>query len=329
MNAPLFRSILAATDLSEASDAVLRAAGCLAAASGATLHVVHAFDLPATPYVDATTGLGTTTGLETFPERVRDARVALQAQCIRALPDGVEPATREVVIYVAHRAIVERAQAVEADLIVLGPHRRRGFADALLGTTADRVIRTSPVPCLVARGELELPLRRVVAPVDLSEPARNALDQAVAWSAALGVRSGDEALPATELRVVHVVPRFLVAPDLPFDRALVGPGLHADVQGALDRAGGASGLAVEEELLFGDSLPDTITAFAAREAAGLVVMGTHGYGAIRRALIGSVASGVARSAPCPVLLVPPQRGAEEPRDDSFVSGYGALGGLVR
>lgn len=328
MSAPLFRSILAATDLSEASDAVLRAAGRLAAASGATLHVVHAFDLPATPYADAT-GLGTTMALESFPERVRDARVALQAQCIRALPDGVEPATREVVIYVAHRAIAERALAVDADLVVLGPHRRRGFGDALLGTTADLVIRTSPVPCLVARGELKLPLRRVVAPVDLSEPARNALDQAVAWSAALGAGSADALRPATELRVVHVVPRFLVAPDLPFDRALVGPELHGDVQGALDRAGGAAGVDVSEELLFGDSLAETITGFAEREAAGLVVMGTHGYGAIRRALIGSVASGVARSAPCPVLLVPPPRGAGEPREEAFAAGHAASSGRDR
>jgi nucleotide-binding universal stress UspA family protein len=44
------------------------------------------------------------------------------------------------------------------------------------------------------------------------------------------------------------------------------------------------------------------------------VLATHGYGAVRRALIGSVASHVVRAAPCSVLLVPPAlwgAGAEE------------------
>jgi nucleotide-binding universal stress UspA family protein len=38
----------------------------------------------------------------------------------------------------------------------------------------------------------------------------------------------------------------------------------------------------------------------------LLVLGTHGYGAIGRALIGSVTSRVVRAATCPMLLVPPQ-----------------------
>ena len=314
MSAPLFRSILAATDLSEACDPVLEAAGRLAAATGAALHVVHAFDLPETPYALPVAGAGVPSAIPvfpTFPGRLREAEVALEAQCIRALPPGVSPASREVRIYAAHRAILERAGAVGAELVVLGPHRRRAVADALLGSTADRVLRQAPVPCLVVRGELALSLRRVVAPFDLSEPARGALDVAVAWCGALGRHDADASVPAVELRVVHVVPRFLVAPDLPFDRAVVGPQLHEAVQGALERAGAAAAPAeVGEELLFGDSAAEAITEFAERQAAGLVVMGTHGYGAVKRLLLGGVASGVARAAPCPVLLVPPERDEE-------------------
>ena len=36
------------------------------------------------------------------------------------------------------------------------------------------------------------------------------------------------------------------------------------------------------------------------------MLGTHGHGALARALIGSVSSAVARRAECPVLLVPPR-----------------------
>lgn len=316
MDAPLLRSILAATDLSEASDGVLRAAGRLAAATGAALHVVHAFDFPETPYAPQLPGapMGVA-DLHTFPARVREAEEALAAQCARALPEGPAPASRDVQIYTAHRAILDRAEAVGADLVVLGPHRRRAM-DALLGTTADRVLRMAAVPCLVMRGELGLPLERVVAPFDLSEPSRGALDAAVAWCAVLGRRDGEWGLPAVELRVVHVIPKFLLSPDLPFDRAAVGPRLHAAVEGALGGRAGGGGIGVEEELLFGDGAAETITGFAAAEEAGLIVMGTHGHGAVKRLLLGGVASGVARAAPCPVLLVPPPRGAGADVEDS-------------
>jgi nucleotide-binding universal stress UspA family protein len=47
----------------------------------------------------------------------------------------------------------------------------------------------------------------------------------------------------------------------------------------------------------------TIVNYAAREAIDLIVMGTHGRGAIAHLLIGSVAENVVRKAPCPVLTV--------------------------
>ncbi|HWK90556.1 MAG TPA: universal stress protein [Longimicrobium sp.] len=46
--------------------------------------------------------------------------------------------------------------------------------------------------------------------------------------------------------------------------------------------------------------------------ADLLVMATHGYGAVRRALLGGTAQAVARRAPCPVLLVPPRLWKDAP-----------------
>lgn len=43
------RTLLAATDLGERCEEVLRTAGALAAASGAALHVLHAFDFAPDP----------------------------------------------------------------------------------------------------------------------------------------------------------------------------------------------------------------------------------------------------------------------------------------
>jgi nucleotide-binding universal stress UspA family protein len=50
------------------------------------------------------------------------------------------------------RTIVEEAERWRADVIVIGTHGRSGFAHLLLGSVADQVIRSSPIPVLVVRG---------------------------------------------------------------------------------------------------------------------------------------------------------------------------------
>ena len=129
------RSVLAATDLTPASNDVLGSAARLAQAAGARLHVIHAFDLELSAYP------GIDGAAPTFPGRIAQAHERLDAQLAHTLPERMEAASREIVIYAAHRAILERAEAVGADVIVLGPHRDRSAG--LLGTTADRVIRSA------------------------------------------------------------------------------------------------------------------------------------------------------------------------------------------
>ena len=51
----------------------------------------------------------------------------------------------------------------------------------------------------------------------------------------------------------------------------------------------------------------TLLEEAARLAVDMIVIGSHGYGAVARALLGSVSAGVVRHATCPVLVVPARR----------------------
>lgn len=62
---------------------------------------------------------------------------------------------------------------------------------------------------------------------------------------------------------------------------------------------------VSAHVLIG-SPPFEIVRFAEEHKADLIVMGTHGFGPVRRLLLGSVTDRVLRQAPCPVLTVPPQ-----------------------
>ncbi|MGM0575209.1 MAG: universal stress protein [Myxococcota bacterium] len=296
MAGPWIRSILVATDLTERTDPVLRAGAALAEATGADVHLLHAFDLNRPPYMESVEPAS-------FRARVEDARHALQAQVTRALPTGVGVTSSEVVIYVAHKAIEARAEEVSADLIVLGPHRSRRIADAFLGATADRVVRTAEVPTLVVRDDFSLPIRDILVPVDLSQPAQDALDEGARWAAAFGAPDPESGL--RDLRVLHVTPLTEGSEDS--DR--LAPAVEEDVRymasNALERTQTADSLRAVPEMVRGEEPAEEIIRYAEEARAGLVVMGTHGHGALKRALVGSVTSTVTRRCARPVLLVPP------------------------
>lgn len=299
MTAPaLPRSILAATDLTPACRPVLRAAGELALRAGAELHVVHAFDFPPSPYLEGDARA------DSFQGRIEEAERALRVEVLEAVPAGVRLGELRVEIYAAHRAVAYWAGAVHADVVVIGPHARRELELPFLGGTADRLLRTLEVPCLVVRGPLRLPLRRLLVPVDASEWAEAALRVALSWAGAFT----DEAVEETpRVDVLHVAPRIAAGDgEPPFARVEVLPGWNRGLETAVAESGVASRVRVREEVRFGDAPADEIVACAGETRADLLVMATHGYGAVLRALLGGTAQAVVRRAPCPVLLVPPR-----------------------
>lgn len=289
----ILRTILVATDLRERSAEVLRAAGKLAEMASARLHVLHAFDLPAISYCPQDQHSDVS-----FQGRIEEAQRELKQQIAEYVPAGVA-VTSDVVIYVAHKAVLEHAAAVSADLIVLGTHRARPVGDAFLGSTADRVVRTSDVPCLVVRGSLRVPLQKVLVPTDMSPAGEGALDVALRWTDAL---CGDG--KRSDLTVLHVVERSMDSRD-EFERTVVRPEIRRIIDGARSRAGD-SDVQVREEVRWASTPVDEIGDFIRSEDVDLVVIATHGHGAVKRALVGGVATGVARVASCSVLMVPPK-----------------------
>jgi nucleotide-binding universal stress UspA family protein len=81
------------------------------------------------------------------------------------------------------------------------------------------------------------------------------------------------------------------------------------------------GLPAELKFAVGTTHPaDELIAEAARQVeADLIVVGTHGRGAIGTAILGSVAKGLLHVAPCPVLAVPPPGRVLEPATDAVLT----------
>src|SRR5262249_25093660 len=76
-------------------------------------------------------------------------------------------------------AIVEEAEWASADLVVLGEPGKHRIKELFAGTTAERVIRHSRRPVLVAKVRSDQPYRRVVIAFDRSEAAQRALATAL------------------------------------------------------------------------------------------------------------------------------------------------------
>lgn len=158
------RTVLIGVSLEGESDQVVRSGLAVARAVGARVVLVHAIpEEPRLPSLE--TGLGD----DYFQRLIADGREKLQGQIERFGINDSELAGVEVRAGVPHRVLVDAARRAGADLIVVGATGSGPFAAELLGSTADRVLRKAARPVLLVRGELPVPPRRALAPVDLSE----------------------------------------------------------------------------------------------------------------------------------------------------------------
>jgi nucleotide-binding universal stress UspA family protein len=142
---PDIRHLLVAHDFSETSDAALDYALGLAQKLGARVTVVHAYEIPSHGAPEVL--ILATDWIKQFEVVARDALDKVIAEVRRRGLDAA-PALRRGP---AWRAINAAATETKADLIVIGSEGRTGLGRALLGSVAEKVVRTAPCPVLVVR----------------------------------------------------------------------------------------------------------------------------------------------------------------------------------
>jgi nucleotide-binding universal stress UspA family protein len=142
--------ILLATDFSATSTAALDLAKTIARRFGASLHLLHVLE---DPYV---TGAFAADVYAPPPPGLRESWLKNAEATIATLVTEAETrtlqATTEVTFGPIAGTIVDRAAALGADLIVMGTHGRGAVAHLLMGSVAERVVRTAHCPVLTTRG---------------------------------------------------------------------------------------------------------------------------------------------------------------------------------
>lgn len=218
-----------------------------------------------------------------------------ETEHIRTMVDVGEP--NEVITRIAARNTI--------DLIVMGTHGRGAFGRAMIGSVADRVVRSSVLPVmLVHPHERDLParphevgnIRRLVVPLDGSPFAAEALPVAVRLARLLEI----------PIHLVHAI-------DLEGDWLLGGDDDDLETLLAPMRDGLAAWLRDEVQALRDEGLEATSRLEVGRaahvisdgmEPGDVIVMTSHGASGLRRWLLGSVAEKLIRSTVAPVVLVP-------------------------
>ena len=278
--------LLCATDLLPKSEAAIDRAGMLAEQLQASLCLLHV--------------VSPTTAERNIEQSLQSAITGLGSRA-RA-PEWRFGPPPEVAVRTGSpsRLILDAIDKHRADLLVIGPHRKRGLRDVLEGTIAEKILSTRQCPLLIVRRPAEAEYKQVMLALDVAEES----DAAVQAAEALVLNARAQAM------VMHVC-------EPPYQGMMRSAGVGseevisyvndsrreaaAEIRDVLRRSSA-------DHTRYGVVIGESHPARAIRRAVemyqpDLLVMGTSG-GRVRRALIGSVASQVMDAADCDVLIVP-------------------------
>lgn len=288
-----FETLLVPTDGSDPAEAAAHRAFALARALDATVHLLSvadtrlagsSIDAGETPEIQNRLGDEAREQVASLAEEATAADVA----AVEAVRDGV-PATE----------IVDYAREQGVDCIVMGAYGRSDVERLAVGSVADAVVRTAPMPVVTVpwkpgdeRRE-QAAFERLGLATDGSDEAEAAARLGIDLGAALGANVhllsvGDTAL----------VDRF---PDLFDDKAEREERLNQRLSPlrSLARERGVDCVTAVE---FGEPAAEIVD-YTREHGVDCIVMGTRGRSGVRRVLLGSVASAVVHTSPVPVLTV--------------------------
>jgi len=194
--------------------------------------------------------------------------------------------------------IIRHARRHDCGLIVVGAHGRHQIRDWFIGTTAERVVRKSDRPVLVAKRLSGAPYDHVSVAVDFSDASRKAVEVARALA------------PRARFTLIH-------AYEIWFESRFSESGISEAAYNQLKQE--KENKLFREMTAFAQSCdlighdvdikvvtghPGTTVVDVARQAGSdLVACGTHGMSGMQYVLLGSVAQHILRESDCDVLTV--------------------------
>lgn len=313
-------TILAATDLSEASTDALRLAAMFAVRRGEPLVVAFARTASGATRRSLLGRLRGRSTAEEEPviegpvdEAEQRAREFVKMFTLNALDGWVEVPARmrfEVGHGVAADVLIALAEALQPSLVVAGTVGRGvlRLRRVVLGKTAHHLVRRCPAPTLLVPpdpGADHAALELILAPIDDSPGARAALKVAVQLRQELGARL----LPLHVFEPPRAHASEAIANNHRFTERFEQD-MQRRILTILDEVG--AGQIVDAFVLQRGKPGPAILKVAIERGADLICLGSHGRRGVSRVVLGNTAERVIAEAPCPLLIVPVAQPAASP-----------------
>ncbi len=303
---PRFGPILVPLDGSEAAEQALPVGARLARAAGETLHLATVEE-PLSALFESTE----------YPAVAQQIRDDTRRHLVEYLADARTVAERAGAPVVetallggdVAAGLSEHLTDRRVGLVVMTTHGRTGLSRFWLGSVAERLLQSSPVPTLLLRPGDEpqtWAFRRLLVALD-GEIEQEVMDAALALS---GLLPAPPALALVRIvePAVPVLTRLAVRPahfgsDWTERRQVEARTYLARLADRLR----TRGLEVTDQVLVGRPVHQQILRYAGAIVADLIVLGTHGARGLERLALGSVADKVIRQGELPVLVAPVRR----------------------
>ena len=282
--------LLAATDFSAPANHAVDRAAMIAKETGAILNLLHVVSFGP---------------LEKLRKLVQDASAALQQRILEAahgrlIAQAGTLAKRYGIsadVSVISGSLLNELQDASADMVICGARGESFMRHALLGSTAERMLRRTRRPVLVVKQAAHESYSTVLIPVDFSSSSLRAIKQAQAIA------------PQAEIILLHAyeVPfegqlRYASVDDTIINEYLLA--VKREATASMEALCREAGLGLDEAryvLVHGDPSACVIEQEQV-QSADLIVMGKHGENLIEELLLGSVTKHVLIESQCDVLV---------------------------
>ncbi|MFO0751698.1 MAG: universal stress protein [Thermodesulfovibrionales bacterium] len=284
----LYKTIVVAFDGSEFSRSALREASFRARRCGGKVILVHAVYFDEEEFGSA-------------PEQLEKRFDLGRSLCFQASEDASSHYGCAVEYVICQgdppEVITDIAREKQADLIALGTYGRKGLRRMLMGSVTARTVLDAPCDVMVVRrpcSDCTDSYESVLVPFDGSASGRKALARACALAKSDGA----------DVTVLYVIPRYEEMVGF-LRTGSIRNSLHREAERIMEEArkeASSSGVPVATMVREG-AAPEGIVEAARMLKSQLIVMGSHGWRGVDRALMGSTAERVIMNAPCPLLVV--------------------------
>lgn len=213
--------------------------------------------------------------------------------------------------------ILHISESRDIDLMVIGEGNHTGKNPFKLGTTAEKLMLKNHVPLFVVKNEAVAPVKKILCPVDFSEPSKRALTNAIFLANRLGAQ-------LTILNVFTPLQIFSYRLNIDNEKEnrLRRQKQEAELNGFLKKFH-FNGDSHRVKMVDGEPAEQILKEIQ-NENTGLLIMGTTGKTGLSRILLGSVTEKVTREMPCSFIIT----NESEISDEIFESNLKMIESLV-